>query len=204
MRTVNKVAVVDGEKCTACGTCVGLCPVEAIVLAKQAKKRSAAVDETMCLACTICMTRCPEHAISMAKRESPLQVGVDMSGVSKKEIARICQNAHMLPEQIICYCHRVQAQEVAAAILQGAQTPEDIARATAARTGCGVLCITGIIRLLRAAGVDLTEAPGWQWYGLELSVWEVSPEIIQKYSQYYLAEDLRDVNRVFPGGGKSS
>ena len=58
--------------------------------------------------------------------------------------------AHMYPDQVICYCHRVQAKEIAAAILQGARTPEDISRLTGARTGCGTLCITGMIRLLKS------------------------------------------------------
>ncbi|MFC2016555.1 (2Fe-2S)-binding protein [Chloroflexota bacterium] len=203
MRTVSKLAVVDTQKCTACSICVRLCPVQAIKIEKNHEKRLAVITEQKCLDCGLCFTRCPEYAVTMVERDTPIKVGIDMTSVSEKAVGRVCKAAHMYPDQVICYCHRVRAKEIAAAIVQGAKTPEDISRATGARTGCGTLCITGIIRLLRAAGVILTKAPGYQWYGLNVSIWEMSPEIRRKYSQYYLAEDLRDVNKVFPGEGKS-
>jgi hypothetical protein len=65
-----------------------------------------------------------------------------------------------------------------------------------------VLCITGIIRLLRAAGITLTKAPGYQWYGAEVSIWDLPRELQKKYPGYYLAEDLRDMNILFQGGKK--
>jgi len=202
MRIVNKVAVIDEEKCTGCGTCVKICPVEAIRLEKNAGKRLAVVDKDMCLGCTICFSRCPEYAVKMVQRESPLRVGIELEGVSEKRIAEICQAAHMFPEQIVCYCRRITAKEIAAAIIQGAKTPEDISRATAARTGCGVLCISGVIRLLRAAGIKLNKASGAQWYGAKVSIWDLPKKVQEKYSEYYIEEDLRDMNNLFPGGEK--
>jgi len=200
LRTVNKTAAVDEQKCTACRICVRLCPVEAITIEKRGDKRVAVVEDNGCYDCKLCFTRCPEYAITMVERAVPLQIGTALEGVSEDEVARICRVAHMYPDQVVCYCHRVQAKEVVAAILKGAKTPEDIARDTGARTGCGVLCITGVIRLLKAAGIKLTKAPGYQWYDLKLSLWDIPPEMQQKYPQYYLAEDLRDVDNVFPGG----
>lgn len=200
LRTVYKVAVVDEQKCTACATCVMICPVEAIRLKKVREKKLAAIDEQRCLDCTLCMLRCPEEAVRMVRRKTPLRVGVDTTAVSQDEIARICHAAHMYPDQVICYCHRVQAKEAAAAILLGAKTPEDIARSTGARTGCGVLCITTVIRLLKAAGIELTRAPGYQWYSTDISIWNLPKELQEKYKQYYIAEDLRSINGLFPGG----
>jgi NAD-dependent dihydropyrimidine dehydrogenase PreA subunit/bacterioferritin-associated ferredoxin len=202
VRIVRRKAEVAEDRCSACATCVAICPVEAIRLEKHGGKRSAVIDEQECLDCTICVSRCPENAIRMIERESPLRVGVDMTDVPEREVARICRAAHMYPDQIICYCHRVQAKEIAAAILQGANTPEDIARATAARTGCGVLCITGVIRLLRAAGIELKKAPGCQWYGTKLSIWDLPAQLQERYPGYYLKEDLRAINELFPGGKK--
>jgi bacterioferritin-associated ferredoxin len=169
---------------------------------KRGEKHLAIVDEQTCLDCKLCFTRCPEYAITMAERRIPIHIGTAISGVSEKEIAKICEAAHTYPDQVICYCHRVQAKEIAAAILQGARTPEDVSRATGARTGCGTLCITGIIRLLQAADIELTKAPGYQWYGIKVSIWDIAPEIVQKYPEYYLVEDLRAINEVFPGGKK--
>jgi len=194
--------VVDEQKCNACRICVRLCPVEAITIEERGDKRVAVIDEDGCYDCKLCFTRCPEYAIIMVEREVPLHVGTTLEGVSEDEVAKICQAAHMYPDQVVCYCHRVQAKEVVAAVLKGAKTPEDIARDTGARTGCGVLCITGVIRLLRAVGIELTKAPGYQWYGVKMSLWDIPPEVQQRYPQYYLAEDLRDVDKVFPGGEK--
>ena len=202
MRLVNQLAFIDEEKCTGCGTCAKLCPVEAISLEERAGKRVAFVDNEMCFDCTICFSRCPEHAVKMVKRRSPIRVGVDMDGVSEKKIAEICHGAHMLPEQIICYCHRVTAKEIAAAIIQGAKTPEDISRATAVRTGCGVLCITGVIRLLRAAGIELDKAAGYQWYGAKVAIWDIPKKLQGKYPEYYITDDLRDMDKLFSGGDK--
>ena len=200
MRTVNHTAVVDGQKCSACSFCVRICPVAAIKLEKRGEKHLAVIGENECLDCKLCFTGCPEYAITMVERPAPMRVGTDMAGISEAAVAKICETAHMYPDQVICCCHRVQAKEIAAAILLGAKTPEDISRQTGARTGCGVLCITGIIRLLKAAGIELAEASGYQWYNIEMSLWDIPPEVQQKYSQYYVTEDLRDVNHVFPGG----
>jgi Fe-S-cluster-containing hydrogenase component 2 len=192
--------VVDGQKCNACTICAKICPVEAIRMEKRGQKRLAVVNEQACLDCKLCFARCPVYAIRMAERPTPIQIGTVVSGASEKAIAKICEAAHTYPDQVICYCHRVQAKEIAAAILQGARTPEDVSRATGARTGCGTLCITGIIRLLQAADIELTKAPGYQWYGTKISIWDISPEIRQRYPEYYLAEDLQAINEVFPGG----
>jgi len=202
MRMVNKVAVVDEKKCISCAICVGICPVEAIRIEKRDGKRLAVIDEQICLDCKLCFTRCPEYAVTMVERGRPIQIGTTMVGVSERAVARICESAHMYPDQVICYCHRIQAKEIVAAILQGAKTPESISRATGVRTGCSTLCITGVIRLLKAAGIELIKAPGYQWYDLKLSIWDVSPAIRRKYRQYYLTEDLQAINEVFPGGMK--
>lgn len=199
MRRVNKVAMVDEQRCTACATCVRICPVEAIVIEKHEEKGSAAIDEQRCRDCSLCVLRCPEDAVKMIERESVLQIGVNPVDVSQRDMSRICRDAHMYPDQVICYCHRVQAKEVAAAILLGARSPEDIARATGARTGCGTLCITSVLRLLRAAGIKLTQAPGYQWYGVDISIWNLPEALQDKYKQFYIAEDLQCINELFPG-----
>ena len=202
MQCVTKVAVVDEEKCSACSTCVKLCPVEAITLKKDRKRLAAVVDDRQCLACTICITRCPEHAVTMIDRKDPLYFGVNADTVSQEKISEICRKAHMFPEQIICYCRRVQARDVAAAILLGAETPEAVSRATGVRTGCGVLCITTVFRLMKTVDIIPKRAPGYQWYGAYLSIWDLTPDTLKKYPEYYLAEDLQAMNQIFSGGKK--
>lgn len=199
MRTVYQVAQIDYDACNGCGICTRLCPVLAIKAEKTEGKRLIAIDGKSCQACTICATRCPNHAVSMVDRELPIQVGVKVDILSK-QIENICHSSHMYPDQVVCFCHRVQAKEVVAAILEGAKTPEEVAQKTGARTGCGVLCITGVIRLLRAAGIESGKAPGFQWYGVRASIWDIPEEIMRKYPQYYLFEDREAIDKVFPGG----
>lgn len=54
------VAVVDEDTCTACGTCVDECPVEAITL-----EEVAVIDEDTCTDCGSCVDVCPVDAISL-------------------------------------------------------------------------------------------------------------------------------------------
>ncbi len=200
-RTVTQFAVVDQQKCTGCKTCIQVCPVTAIVLQKKEGKPKAFVQETYCQACTICVTRCPERAIGLDLRSSPIRIGEEINQISSEEAAKICRMAHMFPDQIVCYCHRIQAKEVAAAILLGAKTPEQVSRITGVRTGCGTLCISAVIRLLRAAGLKMEQAPGYQWYGKTTTIWDLPEEVMQKYDkEYYLLRDRESINGIFPGG----
>ncbi len=51
---------IDEEKCTACGSCVDVCPVDALKIDGKAK-----VDENECIDCGTCVDECPEGAISL-------------------------------------------------------------------------------------------------------------------------------------------
>ena len=53
-------AKIDKEKCTACGTCAEVCPVEAIKV-----NDVAVVNEEECLECGACVSECPTEAISI-------------------------------------------------------------------------------------------------------------------------------------------
>lgn len=55
-------AVVDVEKCSACGECVEACPLDAISM----QDDHAQVDEETCGDCGACVDVCPTEAISMA------------------------------------------------------------------------------------------------------------------------------------------
>ena len=99
--------------------------------------------------------------------------------------------ANFNPEQIVCFCTGTRAEEVAAAILKGAASPEDISRQTGIRTGCKVECIEPALRLLQAASTP--QAPkGWQWYGLTPAVWDIPEEVKRKYNKngFYFEEDI--------------
>ena len=56
------VAVVEREKCTACGTCQEVCPTGAISI-----DDIAHIDPARCNGCGRCVAACPEDALSMRK-----------------------------------------------------------------------------------------------------------------------------------------
>ena len=64
--TVPKLIEVDSEKCFSCGSCVALCPVEAITIAEDS---SIEFDKEKCVgsACSICVDACPARAITSIK-----------------------------------------------------------------------------------------------------------------------------------------
>ncbi|MBN2018677.1 MAG: 4Fe-4S binding protein [Sedimentisphaerales bacterium] len=51
-------AFVQADKCTGCGICVDVCPVNAIRVNKQ-----ATVNQDLCTACAACVSACPNGAI---------------------------------------------------------------------------------------------------------------------------------------------
>ena len=55
----------DISKCVGCGTCVKICPVEAISL-KEGKARH---DDKLCIGCGLCEFHCPEEIVIMEEKK---------------------------------------------------------------------------------------------------------------------------------------
>jgi len=194
MKLISVKPVVDTGKCIGCGICTKVCPSLAITLVE----KKAVVKLEDCRGCGGCNQRCPVFAITMEKLEQPYTASVDISGLPYEKIAELCVKAKLNPEQIICYCTATRAEEVAGAIIKGARTPEDISRQTGIRMGCKVECIQPILRLLQAAGITPEKPPGWQWYGLTPTVFDISEDIKQKYNSrgFYFEEDIKLFDEV--------
>lgn len=60
-RKPHPVAVVDDALCTRCGTCVSVCPNDAIVM-----NDAVRIDEEKCSGCGACVPRCRFDAIRLA------------------------------------------------------------------------------------------------------------------------------------------
>lgn len=194
MKLISLKAVIDRSKCIGCGICAKVCPALAITV----KERKAVVAENDCRGCGACNQRCPVYAIEMEKLDTPYTVSVDISDLDYKDIEQICRKAMLNPEQVVCYCTATRAEEVAGAIIKGAKTPEEISRLTGIRMGCKVECIQPILRLLDAAGITPEKPPGYQWYGLTPTVWEISETVKEKYGKkgFYFEEDIQLLKNV--------
>ena len=55
----GQIVWIDVERCTGCGACVEVCPVEAIALVND----RAHIDPKICTGCEACVDACPEGAI---------------------------------------------------------------------------------------------------------------------------------------------
>ena len=64
--SIPKLVEVDSEECFSCGTCVSLCPVEAISIDKDG---SVVFDREKCVGstCSACVDACPTRAIKSVK-----------------------------------------------------------------------------------------------------------------------------------------
>ena len=194
MKLISLKPVVDPDNCNGCVICSNVCPTLAISLVDH----KAQVKDEDCRGCGACEQRCPVYAIGMQKLEVPYTVRVAVDDVPYEKIAALCVRANLNPEQIVCFCTATRAEEVAAAILKGAASPEDISKQTGIRTGCKVECIEPALRLLQAAGVTPHPPKGWQWYGLTPAVWNIPEEVKRKYNKngFYFEEDIQLFQQV--------
>jgi len=192
---VNTKAEVHKELCTGCVICERVCPTLSI---KVGENHLAEVNELTCTGCGNCQERCPEYAITLIPLKEPRILKVDWTKAPKEKVMEICRKAHMNPQEVICFCTGTRAREVAASILLGAKTPEEISRQTGVRTGCTVECIQPILRLLTASGVKLGKAPGYQWYGLTPTAWDLPEEVIKnpEYKKFYFEQDRKLLDRI--------
>lgn len=190
MKKVYIMSQVDEDKCIGDKICENVCPTGAIKVIK----RKARVDENRCAACLKCLDMCNEGAIRMVPRKQPLTMAVDPLGVNQDELQALCHRARFDPEDAICLCTLTKAKEVAAAILKGAKTPEEVTLMTGIRTSCGMWCMTPILRLLKANGVETSSHKGYRWYDVDANLWHLPESVSQKYPEYYIEEDKKLYN----------
>lgn len=204
MRLINLLAELVEENCTGCTICVKVCPTLAMDMVANPRpggpKQIVAIDPEKCVGCWACEQRCPFDALRMVRHPAPYTVGVTTEDVDRELILDLCQKAHLHPEQVVCFCTVTRAEEVAAAILKGVHTPEELSHHTGIRTGCKVECAQPLLRLLEAAGLDLTPTlkHGWQLYGRTVTAWEIPEEVRARYSRqgFYFDDDLELLEQV--------
>ena len=73
VHTTNYLPRIDTTRCTGCGQCSTLCPVEAITMApEKASERvrtKPLLNKDICLGCGVCASACPSGAIELTVRE---------------------------------------------------------------------------------------------------------------------------------------
>jgi NADPH-dependent glutamate synthase beta subunit-like oxidoreductase/bacterioferritin-associated ferredoxin len=184
----NEGAVLEAARCGHCGV-------------------RPEFDTDVCRGCSNCSSRCPTYAISLRTLERPYKVGVDVDNAIRPQVYDICYKARIHPESIVCFCTATRAMEIAAAIVKGAKNPEDVSRKTGARTGCGVLCIQPIFRLMRAAGLELgIPLQSDVWYPTTPTIWDIPSPVIRRYEDrgFKFAEDKEFLEQLTGRGPEGS
>jgi Na+-translocating ferredoxin:NAD+ oxidoreductase subunit B len=77
----NFYAVVDTESCTACGTCVDKCQMDAAKIDEQSGYSRINLDR--CIGCGNCVAACPSEALSLVKNEKETVPPEDSIGLYK-------------------------------------------------------------------------------------------------------------------------
>ena len=196
MKVVNVHSQVIPELCKGCKTCQMVCPVYAVAVSREGGKPRVDIDLKKCVGCWNCEQRCPEHAIRMIPCE-PYILSTEVSRFDYGEIKALCRKARFHPKQVVCYCSASRAEELAAAILGGAKTPDAVVLATGIGAGCGIECNQPVQRFLEAAGVRFERVKeSYQWYGRTATVWEVSPEVKARHATFRFVEDGKLMDRI--------
>jgi len=74
VQTTSYIPKIDEEKCTGCGKCVKVCPIEAIEWISNddgtnSKPKKVKINEEICLGCGVCVRACSNKSITLERRK---------------------------------------------------------------------------------------------------------------------------------------
>jgi ferredoxin len=70
---------IDKNKCTGCGACIDVCPVNAIAM----KEGKAEIDMDKCIRCGKCHDICPVNAVRHDSEKIPIEVNQNLEKTKK-------------------------------------------------------------------------------------------------------------------------
>jgi Na+-translocating ferredoxin:NAD+ oxidoreductase RNF subunit RnfB len=114
INTTNFIPQIVEDKCTGCGKCVDVCPVESLSLVsagdpEHKKKKKAKLIEQHCLGCGVCVRSCPHDAIKLVERKNKVITPVD--SVHKAVMMAIERGTlqHLIFDNQVMWNHRALA-----------------------------------------------------------------------------------------------
>jgi NAD-dependent dihydropyrimidine dehydrogenase PreA subunit len=75
--TTNFLPQISHDKCTHCGKCVQVCPVDALEWDRENIPERLGLKEEMCLGCGVCVRNCHFGALQLVKREQRILTPVN-------------------------------------------------------------------------------------------------------------------------------
>ncbi|MBV7477607.1 4Fe-4S dicluster domain-containing protein [Pseudomonas sp. PDM31] len=210
-KIVRMVVEVIEDLCTGCNLCSRVCPTAAFTLRDRLPSEAGTsrmiveLDHSACYNAQRCLEVCPHEALLMKELDEPFLVGADIHAADQAAIEALCAKTGIPSAAPVCPCTGTTMGELAAAILQGANTPEKLSLATGVRTGCSELCMHPVLVILAAAGhADAPKYPkGYQWYAAAPSLFQhvgadgkLPQALKDKYPEYRLDEEIADLGRL--------
>lgn len=107
VHTTNYLPEIEDEKCSGCGKCVEICPVEAMTLISandpvKKKKKKAKLHEEICLGCGLCVRACKTNGIKLTERKERVITPVNsvhkvvMMAIEKGKLQNLIFDSHAL------------------------------------------------------------------------------------------------------------
>lgn len=125
----------------------------------------------------------------MTPRSEPLTKTVSLSDVDAAAVDALLLRAGLDADVSVCVCTLTPASEIAAAVVKGATTLEQVSEMTGMRSGCGIYCVAPALRLLHAAGADMTPPRGHRWYPCTVALWDLPAEVTERYPDSFVEVD---------------
>ena len=125
----------------------------------------------------------------MTERAEPLVCTVHPDEVDRDAVAALLAKAGIDPSVSVCVCTLTPASEIAAAVVKGAATLDEVSAMTGMRSGCGIYCVAPALRILEASGADMSPPRGHRWYPCTVSLWDVSDDARARYADAFIDED---------------
>ena len=191
MKTIRFGIEVTEENCTGCYRCERVCPTEAMVMVGPKTKAIAVVDNDKCVACMRCIDACDDDALHAITRDEPLVLDPDHSDVELDAVGELCRTAGLDPSMQICTCSETFAQDVAAQILEGATSYEELALSVGVQSGCLMYCSIPIYRLLSAATGEAKSNSQVRRYSPDLKLIDIPAELDEKYPMFNIGAEQR-------------
>lgn len=190
MKIVNYEIAVLAENCTGCYLCEQICPTGAIAMVGPKSAALAVVDNDKCVACFRCVDICDDDALLAPKRATPRVFGTDPASADPAAILTLCERAKIDPNRVACPCSSTSVREVAAAILNGAHTMEEVALQTAVQSGCLMYCFAPVHRLLSTfLGHPPAPSSKNKFYNTSYVLDDVPDDVAARHPRFYIAEE---------------
>lgn len=124
----NFIAQAKDDKCTGCGRCKGICPVEAIEIKESQGAAKAYVAPDRCIGCGVCVRRCSSGALKLEPRPDRMITPLDtVHRVVAMATERGCLQELIFDNKVL-FSHRLLAG-VLGAVLKLPRLRRSLARA---------------------------------------------------------------------------